>query len=118
MPAIFFASNRPPTRPRFICSTLAAPVARSRANSYFVVSLSPAAMGIEVARATFAISSGISGGVGSSSQIVSLQTLGEPYRAGRRELAMRSEQQVRPRADRLARQPHKTFGKLQRFEIR
>ena len=46
----------------------AAPVSRTRENSYFVVSRSPVAIGIDVARATRAISSGISGGVGSSNQ--------------------------------------------------
>jgi hypothetical protein len=46
----------------------AAPVSSTRANSYLVVSRSPVAIGIEVARATRAISSGDSGGVGSSSQ--------------------------------------------------
>ncbi len=45
---------------------LAAPVASTRANSYLVVSRSPVAIGMEVARATLAISSGISGGTGSS----------------------------------------------------
>ena len=37
-----------------------------RANSYFVVSRSPVAIGIRHCAATFAISSGASGGVGSS----------------------------------------------------
>ena len=68
MPAIFLASSRPPTRPRFSCRIEAAPVSSTRANSYFVVSRSPVAIGIDVARATRAISSGISGGVGSSNQ--------------------------------------------------
>ena len=42
--------------------------ASTRANSYFVVSRSPVAIGIDVARATDAIASGLSGGTGSSSQ--------------------------------------------------
>ena len=67
-PAIFLASSRPPTRPRFICRIEAAPVSSTRANSYLVVSRSPVAIGIDVARATRAISSGASGGVGSSNQ--------------------------------------------------
>ena len=40
----------------------------TRANSYLVVRRSPVAIGIDVACATRAISSGMSGGVGSSNQ--------------------------------------------------
>ena len=68
MAAIFLASNIPPTRPRFIWRIAAAPARNSRAKSYFVVNRSPVAMGIDVALATLAISSGASGGTGSSSQ--------------------------------------------------
>ncbi len=66
MPAIFFASSRPPTRPSAGCRIEAAPVCSTRANSYLVHSRSPVATGIDVAAATLAISSGISGGTGSS----------------------------------------------------
>ena len=66
MPAIFLASMRPPTRPSAICRIEAARFSSTRPNSYLVVSRSPVAMGIEVPRATSAISSGLSGGVGSS----------------------------------------------------
>src|SRR6266850_625216 len=68
MPAIFFASSRPPTRPSAICRIDAAPVSSTRANSCLVASRSPVAIGIEVWSATRAISRGFSGGVGSSSQ--------------------------------------------------
>ncbi len=68
MPAIFLASSRPPTRPSAICRIEAAPVSSTRANSYLVARRSPVAMGMLVWRATLAISSGISGGVGSSNQ--------------------------------------------------
>ena len=64
--AIFLASSMPPTRPRFSCRIEAAPVSSTRANSYFVVSRSPVAIGIRHCAATRAISSGASGGVGSS----------------------------------------------------
>ena len=50
--------------PRFICRIAAAPARSSRAKSYLVVSRSPVATGIDVARATLAISSGASGGYG------------------------------------------------------
>jgi hypothetical protein len=66
MAAIFFASPMPPTRPSAGCRIEAAPHSSTRANSHLVTSRSPVATGIEVARATRAISSGISGGTGSS----------------------------------------------------
>src|SRR5574337_347280 len=46
----------------------AAPVSSTRANSYFVVRRSPVAIGMRHCAATLAISSGASGGVGSSNQ--------------------------------------------------
>ena len=68
MPAIFLASQMPPTRPRSGCRIEAAPVASTRPNSYFVVSRSPVAIGIVVLRATIAIASSWPGGTGSSNQ--------------------------------------------------
>ena len=64
--ANFLPSKMPPTRPKFICKMAAAPDRNSRPNSILVVKRSPAATGIDVARATLAISSGASGGTGSS----------------------------------------------------
>ncbi len=66
MAAIFLASMMPPTRPSAICRIEAARHSSTRANSYLVVRRSPVAIGMEVPRATSAISSGFSGGVGSS----------------------------------------------------
>src|SRR5579871_4937113 len=82
MPAIFFASRMPPTRPRFICRIDAAPARSTRANSYLVVSRSPVAIGIVVAPAR------------------------EPDRAGRGELAVGPEQQVAAGPDRFADRGH------------
>ena len=55
-----------PTLPSSSCRMPAARVSMTRANSNLVVSRSPVAIGIEVPRATCAITSGMSGGTGSS----------------------------------------------------
>src|ERR687898_658244 len=80
MPAIFFASSRPPTRPSAICRIEAARCSSTRANSYLVVRRSPVAIGIEVARATSAISSGIAGGIELHGREALLHVLGRPLR--------------------------------------
>ena len=66
MAEIFLPSKIPPALPKFGCKIAAAPQLNTRANSYFVQRRSPAAIGTRVRAATLAISSGISGGVGSS----------------------------------------------------
>ncbi|MCY1241972.1 hypothetical protein D9M72_549060 [compost metagenome] len=68
MPAIFFASSKPPTRATFICRIDAALSSSTRWNSYLVVRRSPVETGIEVARATSAIAASCPGGTGSSNQ--------------------------------------------------
>ena len=66
MAAIFLVSRMPPERPRSGCRMVAARFSMTRANSNLVVSRSPVAIGIDVPRATSAITSGMSGGTGSS----------------------------------------------------
>ena len=66
IPAIFFASSKPPTRATFICRMEAEPSCNTLWNSYFVVRRSPVETGIDVARATSAIAASWPGGTGSS----------------------------------------------------
>ncbi len=117
--AIFLPSRMPPTRPRLICMIDAAPWSSTRANSYFVTSRSPVAIGMVVERATRAISSGISGGVGSSNQSGSN---GSRRRASRiapavGELPVGAEEQVAARADGLSHRRDVALGAVDRLEL-
>ena len=83
-----------------------------------MVRRSPVAIGIDVPRATFAISSGTSGGVGSSNQSGSYfsRRLRETNRARRGELAVCAEEQIAAIADGLAHLPDVAFGALELLE--
>ena len=118
--AIFLASSRPPTRPVFICRIEAAPVSSTRANSCLVVSRSPVAMGMDVARATRAISSGASGGVGllEPERIEALEPPRQADRARDGELPVRAEQQVAARAHGLADLPDVALAAVEVVERR